>query len=88
MSMEMPTSTPTAASEIVEPLLSIEKAGYLIGISPWTVRHHLRTGKIGSVRIGRRVLIEPSEIRRVVQEGRRKTTRRSVALSVARASAI
>jgi excisionase family DNA binding protein len=79
--MEATTPTTMSANGNLEPLLSIEKAGDLIGISPWTVRHHLRTGKIGSVRIGRRILIEPAEIRRIVKEGRRDSMR-EVAVAV------
>lgn len=79
--MEATTPTSMSANRNLEPLLSIEKAGDLIGISPWTVRHHLRTGKIGSVRIGRRILIEPAEIRRIVEEGRRDSMR-EVAVAV------
>jgi excisionase family DNA binding protein len=56
----------------MESLLSIERAAAVLGISPWTVRKYVRTGKIRPVRIGRRVLIEPEELRRTVEAG--KTT--------------
>jgi excisionase family DNA binding protein len=54
----------------MEPLKSIEEAAEIWGVSPWTVRAYVRQGKIRPVRIGRRVLIEPDEIRRIVDEGR------------------
>jgi excisionase family DNA binding protein len=53
----------------VEPLESIEATAYALGISPWTVRKRVREGLIRSVRIGRRVLIQPKEIERIIDEG-------------------
>ena len=54
----------------MEPLKSIEETAETLSLSPWTIRAYLRTGKIRPVRIGRRVLIEPDEIRRLIEEGR------------------
>jgi excisionase family DNA binding protein len=54
----------------MESLKSIEEAAESLALSPWTVRLYVRQGKIRPVRIGRRVLIEPQEIRRIVEEGR------------------
>ena len=54
----------------MEGLLDVESAAALLSISPWTVRKYLSTNKLRSVRIGRRVLIEPSEVRRLIDEGR------------------
>ena len=56
----------------MESLKSVEQAAELWGVSPWTVRAYIRQGKINPVRIGRRVLIEPCEIARIVAEGRGK----------------
>jgi excisionase family DNA binding protein len=56
----------------VEPLESIETTAYALGISPWTVRKRVREGLIRTVRIGRRVLIEPREIERIIDEGRKR----------------
>jgi excisionase family DNA binding protein len=58
----------------MESLKSVEEAAGLWGVSPWTVRAYVRQGKINPVRIGRRVLIEPCEIARVIEEGRSKQT--------------
>lgn len=52
------------------PLLDCEKAAELLGISPWTVRKWLSENKLRAVRLGRRVLIEPAEIERIIEEGR------------------
>jgi excisionase family DNA binding protein len=54
----------------MEPLMTIERAAQVLGISPWTVRRYISLRKIWPVRIGRRVLIEPQEIRRIVEAGR------------------
>ena len=54
----------------MEGLLTIEKAAELLGISPWTVRKYININKLRPIRIGRRVLIEPVEIRRVIEQGR------------------
>ena len=58
----------------MESLKSVEEAAEALALSPWTVRLYVRQGKIRPVRIGRRVLIEPQEIRRIVEEGRNNPT--------------
>jgi len=47
-------------------LKSVVESAELLGISPWTVRADIRTGKLQAVRIGRRVLIEEEELERFV----------------------
>jgi len=59
----------------MEPLQSIEEAAENLGISPWTVRAAVRKGRIRPVRIGRRVLIEPREIERIIEEGKSNGSR-------------
>lgn len=54
----------------IEPLLSVEAAAEVLSISPWTVRAYLRRGKRRAVRIGRRCLIEPEELRRFIADCR------------------
>ena len=54
----------------MESLKSVDETADALGLSPWTIRLYLRQGKIRPVRIGRRVLIEPREIQRVIEEGR------------------
>jgi excisionase family DNA binding protein len=51
-------------------LIGVRQAADAIGISPWTIRQYVRQGKIHAVRIGRRVLIEPAELQRIITEGR------------------
>ena len=52
-------------------LLSIEEAASTLRLSPWTIRRHLTEGKLKAVRIGRRVLLEPAELQRLVEAGRK-----------------
>ena len=51
-------------------LKSVEEAAELLGISPWTVRSYIRDGKLQPVRLGRRVLIEETELERFVASGK------------------
>ncbi len=59
----------------MEALLSISEAAELLGLSPWTVRLRIRQGKLETVKDGSRVLIEPAEIRRYIEERKRSATR-------------
>jgi excisionase family DNA binding protein len=52
----------------MQPLRSVEEAGELLGISPWTVRSYIKTGKLKPVRLGRRVLLAEEELERLVAE--------------------
>ena len=50
--------------------MGLREAAELIGLSHWTLRQYIRDGKLKAVRIGRRVLIEPSELQRLIEQGR------------------
>ena len=52
--------------------IGVKDAAASIGISPWTIRKLLRQGKLPFVRVGRRVLIEPSALERLIEAGRRQ----------------
>jgi Helix-turn-helix domain len=65
------TNVTGSANGAMEPLLKIEDAARLVGRTHWTLRHDVKAGKLRCVRIGRRIMIEPSEIRRLIEEGRR-----------------
>ncbi len=56
----------------MENLLTVEDAAQVLGISPWTVRRYISVKRIRPVRIGRRVLLEQREVRRIIEEGRRE----------------
>lgn len=48
--------------------IGVKDAARAVGISPWTMRTLIRQGKIRAVRICRRVLIEPSELKRLIEQ--------------------
>jgi excisionase family DNA binding protein len=54
----------------LEPLLTIEDVARLLGRTHWTLRHDVKAGRLRCVRIGRRIMVEPSEIQRFIEEGR------------------
>lgn len=59
---------------VMETLLTVDQAAKVLGISPWTVRKLLYIKRLPSIRICRRVLIEPREIQRLIEEGRTELT--------------
>jgi excisionase family DNA binding protein len=62
----------SGAREAVTPkFVSVAEAEQLTGVSRWTWRQMCYSGRIESIKIGRRLLISLSEIDRVVAEGRR-----------------
>ena len=42
-------------------VFDVREAARVLSISPWTIRRYITDGKLRPIRIGRRVLIEPSE---------------------------
>jgi excisionase family DNA binding protein len=50
--------------------LGLREAATALGMSHWTLRQYVREGKLAVVRIGRRVLVEPAELQRLVVAGR------------------
>lgn len=51
----------------MEKLIDIEQAAEELSISPWTIRFLIRKKKLTPVKVGRRTLLEPSELDRFVQ---------------------
>lgn len=51
-------------------LIGVHEAADAVGLSHWTIRQYIRDGKVHAVRIGRRVLVEPEELRRLISESR------------------
>jgi excisionase family DNA binding protein len=51
--------------------LGVRQAAEAVGLSHWTLRAYVRQGKIKAVKIGRRLLIEPAELQRLVEAGRK-----------------
>jgi excisionase family DNA binding protein len=50
--------------------LGLKEAASAVGLSPWTLRGWIRCGKLRCVRLGRRVMVEPAELERLVEQGR------------------
>jgi hypothetical protein len=65
------TLTEVDKDAALERLLNIDEVARIIGRAHWTLRRDVKLGKLKCVRIGRRIMIEPSEIRRLIQEGRK-----------------
>jgi excisionase family DNA binding protein len=51
--------------------LGVTEVARALSISPWTVRRWIRLGQLKAIRLGRRVLVEPREMRRLVVFGRK-----------------
>lgn len=60
----------------MEGLLTVDQTAEYVGLSSWTVRYWIREGKLPSVKIGRRVLVERTELDRLVFESRRNVANR------------
>jgi len=50
--------------------VGINDAAAALNISHWSLRKYIRHGRVAAIRIGRRVLIEPAELERLVEQGR------------------
>ena len=59
--------------EAMERLLSIQEASESLGLSSWTIRRWIQIKRLVPVRLGSRVLLEESELQRVIQEGKKST---------------
>ena len=54
--------------------LGLKEAAEAVGLSHWQLRKYIREGKLQAVRLGKRVLVEPSELQRLVEQGRQAAT--------------
>jgi len=52
------------------PLLSLREAARLLGISFWSVRRLIKSGRLLSVQVGRRVLLEQTALEQFVAANR------------------
>jgi excisionase family DNA binding protein len=50
--------------------IGVKEAAAALGISHWSLRKYVRQGRLVAVRIGRRVLIQPAELERLIEQGR------------------
>jgi excisionase family DNA binding protein len=58
----------------MEALLDINSVARLLSLSPWTIRRLISDGKLVPIRLGRRVLVEPVEVERLVSHPARLRT--------------
>jgi excisionase family DNA binding protein len=52
--------------------IGINDAALALSLSPWTLRRYIAKGLIPCVRIGRRVLVEPAALERLIQQNRHR----------------
>ncbi len=50
--------------------LGLKEAADAVGLSHWTLRQYIKQGKLHAIKLGRRVLIEPKELQRLIEQGR------------------
>ena len=55
--------------------VGLKEAAKAVGLSVWTLRGWIRRGKLRCVRLGSRVMVEPGELQRMVEAGRKSATR-------------
>jgi excisionase family DNA binding protein len=54
-------------------MLSLEEAGTLLRRSHWTLRRDIKAGRMRCIRWGGRILIEHTEVRRLIKLARQRT---------------
>ena len=62
---------PQSSGVGIEHLLTLEEVARILGRSHWTLRLDHKAGRIKCVRIGRALMVEPNEVRRILSEGLR-----------------
>ena len=69
----MPTRADTRrmAQDVKPEYASVDQCEIISGVSKWTWRSYAYSGKIESYKVGSRLLIPLSEVRRILAEGRR-----------------
>lgn len=50
--------------------IGLREAAEMTGLSHWTLRKYIRKRRLQPIRIGRRVLLEPAELERLIAQGR------------------
>jgi excisionase family DNA binding protein len=70
----------------MDSLLSAEQAAERLGVSFWTVYRLARTGRLASIRLGRRRLFAPQDLERLVRAMReeRDVSKKSASSSAER----
>jgi excisionase family DNA binding protein len=55
--------------------VGVAEAAKLLGVSPYTIRNYIASGRLRSVRVGRRVLVPMDVLEKVIVEGVARTLR-------------
>jgi hypothetical protein len=55
---------------MIEPLVTLDEAARILRRSHWTLREDFKAGRMLCVRIGRKLMVEGSELRRIIDAGR------------------
>jgi len=65
--LSSPTEPAQSSSlELLEPLLNIQQAAKLLGISPCTLRNWVQRKRIARVKVGGRVMFRPDTMRKFI----------------------
>jgi excisionase family DNA binding protein len=51
-------------------LLSVDAAANVVGVSKYTLRSWIRQRRVASIRLGRRVLLDPADLEVLIRAGR------------------
>ncbi len=57
--------------EVEREFVSVAEAEALTGVSRWTWRVYAYKGRVSSVKVGKRLLLPVTEVRRILSEGNR-----------------
>lgn len=69
--MPVRRDTKQMAETVTPEYVSVDQAEIITGVSRWTWRAYAYRGRVESCKVGARLLIPISEVRRVLDEGRR-----------------
>lgn len=64
------TVVPMKPTATIEPLHNLYEAAQITGRSHWSLRKDIRAGRLNAVRIGKRWMVEPKELRAFIARGR------------------
>lgn len=57
-------------TSVLEPLVTLDEAARILRRSHWTLREDFKAGRMLCVRIGRKLMVESNELRRIIEAGR------------------
>ena len=66
---------PQFVARPLERLFRLDEASVLLRRSTCTLRRDIKAGRLKCIRLGRRILIDAAELRRIMQEARSHTQR-------------